>query len=133
MKKSSHSTTVLACAAIAVLAVAAIAAARNPDVGTRIAGLTAVREDPDGRMLYLKNCRTCHGATGMPSGENKEKYPKIKALNDSAFLAKLSDDSLLKVLVHGKGEDMKSWSDKLSHEELEAVVKYVRTLPRKKG
>ena len=41
--------------------------------------------------LYLQNCRSCHGATGMPSGENKEKYPKIKALNDSAFIAGLSE------------------------------------------
>lgn len=90
-------------------------------------------QDGDGRLPYLKNCRTCHGATGLPSGENKAKYPKIKALNDSSFLAHISDDSMLTVLKKGKGKDMKSWSDKLSEPEMKAVIKYVRTLPGKRG
>ena len=69
----------------------------------------------------------------MPAGENREKYPKIKALNDAAFLAGLSDDSILTVLKKGKGKDMKSWTDKLNPAEMVAVVKYVRTLPSKKS
>lgn len=88
--------------------------------------------DADGRMLYLKNCRTCHGATGQPSGETKEKYPKIKALNDAAFLATISDDSMLTILKKGKGKDMKSWKDEFTLPEMTAVVQYVRTLPTKK-
>ena len=92
-----------------------------------------LQQGADGRMLYLKNCRTCHGATGEPSGENKTKYPKIKALNDAAFVATLSDDSMLVVLRKGKGKDMKSWTDKLTPPEMAAVVTYVRTLPAKKG
>ena len=69
----------------------------------------------------------------MPSDENKEKYPKIKALNDAVFLAKLSDDSLLTVLKKGKGKDMKAWGEKLNPAEMVAVAKYVRTLPTKKS
>lgn len=94
--------------------------------------ILAARQASDGRRLYLKNCRTCHGATGNPSSENREKYPKIRTLNDAAFLAKLSDDSLLTVLKKGKGTDMKSWSDKLSEPEMRAVIAYVRTLVTKK-
>ncbi len=69
----------------------------------------------------------------MPSGENKEKYPKIKALNDSSFLAHLTDDSLMTVLKKGKGKDMNWWADKLSPAEMAAVIKYVRTLTGKQG
>ena len=90
---------------------------------------SASSQDADGKVLYLKNCRQCHGATGQPSGENKEKYPKIKTLKDAAFLATISDDSMLTVLKKGKGTDMKSWSDKLNPAEMAAVIKYVRTLP----
>ena len=120
--------------AASIAGAAALASANNspPDDEESLVASAALTQDVDGRMLYLKNCRTCHGATGQPSGENKEKYPKIKALNDAAFLKGISDDSLLTVLKKGKGTDMKSWSDKLNPAEMAAVIKYVRTLPDRK-
>ena len=93
----------------------------------------AALQDDEGRKLYLKNCRQCHGATGQPSSETKHKYAKIKALNDSAFLATISDDSIVAVMKHGAGKDMKSFSEKLTPEEMTAVLKDVRTLPSKKS
>ena len=97
-------------------------------------GLTAAAQDDSaGRRLYLKNCRQCHGATGEPSSETKHKYPKIKALNDSALMARIPDDSVLAVMKHGAGKDMKAFGDRLNHEEMEAILKYVRTLPSKKS
>ena len=53
--------------------------------------------------------------------------------NDAVFLGALSDDSILTVLKKGKGQHMKSWSDKLNPAEMVSVVKYVRTLPTKKS
>jgi mono/diheme cytochrome c family protein len=103
-----------------------------PTGGSSSTTAAVQRQEPDGRMLYLKNCRTCHGATGEPSAENRAKYAKIKALNKAEFLATISDDSLLTVLKKGKGEDMKSWGDKLDPKEMAAVIKYVRTLPNAK-
>ena len=121
---------------VALLGVAALArpATVSPSEGASALTLDGAGRlpDADGRMLYLKNCRTCHGATGQPSGETKEKYPKIKALNDAAFLATISDDSMLTILKKGKGKDMKSWKDELTLPEMTAVVAYVRTLPTKK-
>ena len=101
--------------------------------GTARGFSAATPVEPDGRVLYLKNCRQCHSATGLPSSETKHKYPKIKALNDSGFLASISNDSILAVIKNGAGKDMKSFSDRLNHEEMEAVLKYVRTLPSKKS
>ena len=93
----------------------------------------AVRlQGADGRMLYLKNCRQCHSVSGMPSSETKAKYSKIKALNDSAFLASMSDDSVLTIMKKGAGQDMKPFADRMNNDEMVAVLKYVRTLPSKK-
>ena len=129
MKPRTLSAVVLS--AVALLGAANLRASAASRARATPAPLLA--QDADGRMLYLKNCRTCHGATGQPSGENKEKYPKIRALNDAAFVNGITDDSLLAVLKKGKGTDMKSWSDKLSPAEMMAVIKYVRTLPGKKS
>lgn len=113
--------------AAALSAVAALPLAR-PGAAARDA-----RQTPDGKILYLKNCRQCHGATGEPSAESKHKYPKIPSLADTAFYTKRSDDSLRVVVEKGKGRDMKGfYPDKLTKEEVGAVVEYMHTLPAKK-
>ena len=122
--------TILAAGALLAIASLSSACTQTP----RALGFTAATYgDPDGRPLYLKNCRQCHGATGEPSSETKHKNPKIIALNDSALMARISDDSIMAVIKHGAGKDMKSFGDRLNHEEMEAVLKYVRTLPSKKS
>ena len=105
---------------------------KNTWIGVAIVGalLTSSRvsaQTVDGKAAYDANCRKCHGVRGIPPKAMKEQYPKIKAF-DEAFLKAMSQDSLVKVLVKGKGEDMKSFKDKLSKDELEAVAKYTREL-----
>ena len=87
---------------------------------------------PDGKALFEENCRKCHGVRGTPPKTMKEKFPKI-ATFDADFAAKRSDDSVVKVLIKGvgKADDMKSFKDKLSPEEMMAVAKYVRELALK--
>ena len=121
---------------VAIAAVASVAcitsrSASLTTAGERPASL-ASQQGPDGRMLYLKNCRQCHSATGAPSSETKAKYAKIKSLNDSAFMATVPDDSILTVIRKGAGKDMKSFGDRMNNDEILAVLKYVRTLPSKK-
>lgn len=84
-------------------------------------------QTPDGKALYLKNCRSCHGNNGTPSKQALRETPKIATL-DQTFLSKRSDDSLKAVLTNGAGKDMKSFKDKLSAAEMEAVIKHLRTL-----
>ena len=107
-----------------VLAIAAVATA---------ATFAALRiperaQDADGKAIYLKQCRTCHGVTGEPSALNRDKYPKIQSFVDPKFFAKVSDDSLVAVLKKGVGKDMKSFEGKLTAQEMLAVAKYARTL-----
>lgn len=84
----------------------------------------------DAKTLYEDNCRKCHGVRGTPPKTMKQKYEKI-ATFDSAFAVAHSQDSIVKVLTKGKNEDMKSFKDKLTPEEMAEVAKYVRELATK--
>jgi mono/diheme cytochrome c family protein len=54
------------------------------------------------------------------------KFPKIDTF-DAAFFAAHSQDSIVTVLRNGKGQDMKSFRDKLTPEQMRAVAAYMRT------
>lgn len=92
-----------------------------------VVSTTAAAQAPDGRALYDENCRKCHGVKGTPPLTMKKKYAKI-ATFDAEFILKRSDDSVVKVLTKGKGEDMKTFKDKMTPAEMAAVAKYVREL-----
>ncbi len=85
----------------------------------------AAAQGSEGKALYLKHCRSCHGSSGQPTKQALRETPRIPAL-DAPFLVKRSADSLLAVLRQGVGRDMKSFKSKLSPEEMQAVVTYLR-------
>lgn len=82
-------------------------------------------QTPDGKAIYLEQCRTCHGAAGKPTQRAVSQYKNMPTF-DATFLSKRSQDSVVAVLTHGAGKDMKSFKDKLSAEEIAAVAKYVK-------
>lgn len=89
----------------------------------------AAAQAPDGQALYRQNCRTCHGSTGTPTSRMAEMYPAIKPFGE---LAGVGADSIVTLLVNGAGENMKSFKDKLSPDEMKAVAQYVLTLAKPK-
>ena len=90
----------------------------------------AAAQAPDGKTLYDDHCKKCHGVLGTPPQMIKKKYPKIASF-DAKFVAAHSDDSVVKILTRGKGEDMTSFKMKMSPPEMAAVAKYVRELGSK--
>lgn len=92
-------------------------------LGGAAAGLAA--QAPDATGLYRENCRTCHGTAGKPTQRALSQYPKIPTM-DSAFFAVRSADSIVSILTHGKGKDMKSFTAKLTPAEMRAVAEYIR-------
>jgi mono/diheme cytochrome c family protein len=116
----------LVLAAVAtVTASASYAAASNASAATR-----AVSQDPTGQELYEANCRKCHGVRGTPPKTMKAKYPKI-ATFDAEFFTKHSEDSIVTILTRGKGDDMKSFKEKMSKSEMAQVAAYIRSLATK--
>lgn len=91
-----------------------------------LAGVAAA-QGPDGKALYDANCKRCHGVRGTPPQTMKKQFERI-ATFDAAFVTKHSTDSIVTVLTKGKNEDMKSFKDKLSHDDMLAVAKYVHEL-----
>jgi mono/diheme cytochrome c family protein len=95
-----------------------------------LAGTQLAAQAPDGQALYREHCRTCHGVAGKPTDFARRAFAAIPTLSDSAFLAGRSQDSIVAVLVHGAGDgrDMTSFKNRLTHEQMVAVARYVRTL-----
>lgn len=104
-------------AAVALSALPIGAAAQAPGVAA----------EPDGAALYRQNCRSCHGAKGVPPARMVTVFPTLTSLADSARQAQLTADSIVAVLRHGKGKDMKPFADRLSPAEMAAVAKFVKT------
>ena len=96
-------------------------------LGLALVPAPAAAQEPDGQALYREHCRTCHGVDGKATKRAAVLYKKIPTL-DAAFVAARSDDSVVAVLTHGVGKDMKSFKEKLTPEEMRAVARYLRTL-----
>ncbi len=90
----------------------------------------AAAQAADGKALYDELCKKCHGALGTPPKTMQAKFEKIKKF-DAEYMAKRTDDSVVKVLTKGKNEDMKSFKEKMKPDEMAAVAKYVHELAAK--
>ena len=86
------------------------------------------RQAPDGKMIYLKSCKQCHGVLGEPTKTALRQDDKIPSFTDAAFFKGKKDEDMRESVAKGKGRNMKGFADKLSKEEIGAVVEYIHTL-----
>ena len=88
----------------------------------------------DAKANWDKHCAKCHGADGK--GQTKMgKQSGAKDYTDPKVQAEIKDDNAFKAIkdgfkVNGK-EVMKPSGDKLSDEEIKALVAFVRTVAKK--
>jgi cbb3-type cytochrome c oxidase subunit III len=85
-------------------------------------------DTPDGAAVYKQKCQMCHGADGKG-------YPAIKTpdLTDPKWQASVSDKQMTEVIKNGKkGTPMPAFADKLKEDEIQAVVKFVRSFDSSK-
>jgi mono/diheme cytochrome c family protein len=88
------------------------------------AGLTMAK----GKEIYAKRCRSCHGNTGAADTKMGKQHD-IPAWTQSGWKAKWPVAKIKEITTNGKsGTKMKSFSDKLSAEEIEIVSKYAFSL-----
>jgi len=97
--------------------------------GLLIAGCSlAADEKPDGAALYKAKCSMCHGAEGK--GFSAIKTPDF---TDPKVQASLKDKEMSDIIKNGKkGTAMVAFGDKLKDDEIDAVVKYLRSLDSSK-
>ena len=82
-----------------------------------------------GQDVYKAKCQMCHGADGVgatPAG----KLAKIVSFKDPSIVS--SSDADLGAIVNKGKNKMPSFDGKLSHDQIEAVVAYIRTLQQAK-
>jgi mono/diheme cytochrome c family protein len=78
--------------------------------------------------LYKKNCASCHGSDGRGSAVGKS----LNAADfHSAQVQKQSDAQLAGVVAEGRG-NMPPFGTRLSKDQIDALVKYIRTLGKAK-
>lgn len=84
------------------------------------------------KEIYAKNCEGCHGPNaegGLAKVNNKQiKVPSLKA----EHAIKHTDEQLTKMITNGE-EEMPSFKDKLSQQEINLMVRYIRQVVQKKG
>ena len=81
--------------------------------------------DIDGQGLYTKHCVLCHGEDGtgktdLGSGLGARDF------NDKEFQAGITDEQILEQIKNGTEDKMFPFSDKLSSEEMQALVPIIR-------
>ncbi len=85
---------------------------------------------PDAAAIYKSKCAMCHAANGSgdtPTGKSM----KVRDLR-SDEVQKKTDEQIEKSIENGKGK-MPAYKSKLSDEEIDALVKFIRDLvPKKK-
>lgn len=102
----------IAAAALLTFGVASAASAQQP------AG--------DTKALFEQNCKACHGARGLPA-QALVRMMKVPRL-DAAYFEKHSDDSIVEVLKKGGGSNMKSFTGKLTPDQMLSIARYIRDL-----
>ena len=81
--------------------------------------------DIDGQGLYTKHCILCHGEDGtgetdLGSGLGARDF------NDKAFQDGITDEQIVKQIANGTEDKMFPFSDKLTTEEMHALVPVIR-------
>ncbi|MFQ5799736.1 MAG: c-type cytochrome [Bacteroidota bacterium] len=89
-------------------------------------------EQRQGRYLYMKYCAVCHGEQGEGDGFNSFNLdPKPRDFTDADYMNALSDARLAETISQGgrgvsRSVLMPSWGGRLSKEEIEFLVSYLR-------
>ena len=85
--------------------------------------------------LWKAKCASCHGVDGRGKTETGEKL-QIPDMTSPAFQKKVSDAEMKAAILdgfkrEGKPEGMDPYRDKLTPEQVDSLVAYVRTFGKK--
>jgi len=83
----------------------------------------------DGKKLYLKHCKTCHGPDGNPTDLGKGLGARKFA--NPEWQKNTTDEQIIEQIKEGTPEKMLAFKDKLSPEEIKALVPVVRSFGKK--
>ena len=94
--------------------------------GASVCGAADVGEN------WTEYCKRCHGADGAAKTKLGRKL-KLRDYRDAAVQADMSDQEIIDVIIEGvttkRGKEaMPDYAEKLTQEEIEAFIPYIRAL-----
>lgn len=128
--KQIITVTALCCAAIIVASCSQPTNTNKPAANAATPAPTpVVSRAPDGKELFALNCMICHKETGKGGKVTIEG----KTINPDDLTAekfkKMTDDKIIGYVTNGvEDEGMPAFKDKMTPEEIRAVVAHVRNL-----
>jgi mono/diheme cytochrome c family protein len=92
---------------------------------------SASADDSDlAKANWNRHCKKCHGEDGSAQTALGKKL-EIKDYTDPASLAEVSDEDLFEMTKNGvEGTKMPGYAEKLSDEEIKALVDYMRAMAK---
>jgi mono/diheme cytochrome c family protein len=97
-----------------------------------VLGAAAAKSPAEARALFETKCGPCHGKTGQPA----PMFAKmgVRAFVDAEWQKSRTDAELRASIEAGRpGTAMRSFKGELKPEELDALVRHIRTLPAAQG
>ena len=92
-------------------------------------GGSVVKADIDAKKLFMTHCKTCHGEDGHPTDLGQGLGAREFA--NAEWQAKTTDEQIIKQINNGTPEKMMPFKDKLTQEEIKALVSVVRSFGKK--
>ncbi len=103
---------------------------------SREAAVPAAAGPPDARALYAAYCAECHGTGGKGDGPGAvvARTP-MPDFTNAAVMKQVGDTFLAEIIKKGgsqfgRSNAMPAWGMKLSDAEIQALVRYIRSLAR---
>jgi len=85
--------------------------------------------DIDAKKLYMTHCKTCHGENGHPTDLGVGLGAREFA--DAEWQAKTTDEQIIKQINNGTPEKMMPFKEKLTQDEIKALVPVIRGFGKK--
>lgn len=79
--------------------------------------------------LWRKNCSSCHGKDGRAK-TLKAKFNHARDLTDGNWQSDVSDERIFNSISRGRGKNMPGYSKKMTEQEIESLVSFVRAMRR---
>jgi cytochrome c553 len=89
--------------------------------------LPARADEPEAPPTWKKTCALCHGKLGRPNASLAKKG--VHDLSDADLQLRTTDEVIAETIRKGRpGTLMGAYEDRLSAEEIAALVRFIRTL-----
>jgi cytochrome c6 len=98
-----------------------------------VAAVAASLTAADVKEIWTRDCQKCHGEDGKGQTKMGAKAG-VKDYTDAKVQAEMKDENAIKAIKEGIKEDgkekMKAYGDKLSDDEVKALVAHVRSFKK---